>query len=133
MTIISRLAAGMMLFFASCHSMKNSESITYIDQNNNLYRITHKSISFRGTKPIQSSTGSYDGGRDKTANLKPKDFKRLKEISKVLMEDKTSHALKREKMTSVVRIDSGKVSEEVILYDSKHRDKMEELLTRIIH
>tara|TARA_R110002072_G_scaffold9239_2_gene45312 strand:+ start:3799 stop:4209 length:411 start_codon:yes stop_codon:yes gene_type:complete len=112
----------------SCASLNSEMILVYTDQNNNRYTITANEIEYKAIQPEESSSGIYSGGTDKIAPISSGDFKKINSISELLFKEKSSHAIRREMMTSVLKRNYHGKSEQVILYTSENRTAFEILL-----
>ena len=106
--------------------------ITYIDQNNNTYRLSPKMISYTGTSPRNSSSGTYSGGPDKSATIPPTAFQSVVFLSEELIQDSSFHAPRREMTTSVLKVKQKTGHQEVTLYSSEKRTEFEKLLKQLL-
>ncbi len=84
-----------------CRTM-NTLSYTYIDTNNNSYRISADSLSYRPISKEMSSSGTYDGGEPKKISLNPKDFQAIQEQIEAILSNQSLHQEKRMKPSSML-------------------------------
>ncbi len=75
---------------------KAQTTFVYIDGNNNKYEITETSIKYTAVKKKDSSSGEYDGGKDKSITIGEKQWGRLKVMLANLEKDTANHLKNRE-------------------------------------
>lgn len=128
MLFINSIYLCVLTVINACASFSPEMKLVYIDQNNNRYSISSNEIAYKAIKPEESSTGTYSGGTDKTVPISSSDFKKIYSISKLLFEEKNTHAKRREMMTTILKRSLSGKTEQVILYASENRTAFEILL-----
>jgi tRNA G18 (ribose-2'-O)-methylase SpoU len=98
----------------------------YRDKNNNTYRIDGQLLHYTGIKPNQSSSGTYDGGRDQLINISKADINKLKTI--VAKTTNTSSS-KRTMGSSSLHVNG---SSYLLAYNSNTQKEIESILSQII-
>ena len=82
------------------------KSIRYVDFNNNTYSITSRSIHYQPMKKEFSSSGFYDGGKEKELPLVETVFNQIMELTQAIIDNKSSHRDKRQMLTAMIYTDS---------------------------
>lgn len=108
--------------------------ITYLDQNNNQYRLSAEELRYQPVTPQASSSGTYSGGEPAVVQLPPEAWPRLLQLSRALMLDQASHAPRREMLTARLTIEQvgSSAVQQVLLYPSEKRAAWEAYL-RSLH
>jgi len=119
------------VLFLNCKPQQNLDTvIRYTDQNNNTYFITSEKVSYTPITPIESSSGTYSGGKKNTVKISEETFSKIRALSEEIVNDKKHHSVQRRMLTSVLNIHRGvkDTSEKIILLPSSKRTALEELL-----
>lgn len=66
------------------------KKLTYRDKNNNTYQIKGTLLSYSGIKPLESSSGTYSGGKDQTITLNKSDLAKLENVVSTITKSTTS-------------------------------------------
>ena len=82
--------------------MSNKLIITYLDFNNNSYKVSTDRISYEPIRIEDSSSGEYSGGEPAEAALTEDEFLEIYELAKAIMKDKTLHRNKRRMLTAMM-------------------------------
>jgi len=91
------IVGAVCLFSMTILSLKPKGVVyTYIDSNNNNYIITPENINYEPISKVESSSGEYDGGAPKTANISTEQFAKIEGIIHTILADKSSHEKNRE-------------------------------------
>ena len=89
--------------------------INYGDGNGNQYVIEQESIEYNPVKPINSSSGIYDGGEHVKKTLATHEYNEIMSIFKDAMADEASHVKNRVKGSGSVTIQEGNAVRSCIL------------------
>lgn len=108
--------------------VKQVEQLFYTDQNNNRYSIQNLMLKYKAVQPLQSSSGTYNGGLDYEVKLSIQAYTKLKQMAIELLKDSTRHSNKREKMTSFLEYHSKNKSYKALLMPSAKRSDFETFL-----
>jgi hypothetical protein len=108
--------------------IKEFNNMRYTDQNNNVFNITAQKITYRAVQPEYSSTGYYSGGLDFEVPIQKDDYNSIKQLVTEILNDTTSHAVKREKTIAVLEVVTKNNSNKVLLKPSIRRDALDNLL-----
>jgi len=127
-TYIHLLILCLTLSLVMCVPKENDMQISYLDQNNNQYRITQDSFWYTPITPEQSSSGTYSGGDPVMKKINETTFSEIATIANTLLENNIDNGVKREMMTSRLTIKKGDSSTSVTLRKSKYRTALETLL-----
>lgn len=76
--------------------MPNPKSYTYIDGNNNTYKITESSLIYEPISPKESSSGTYSGGEYKETAISSDQFLKIEKIIKTIIKDTKCHEATRQ-------------------------------------
>lgn len=75
---------------------KAQTTFIYVDGNNNKYEISETSVKYTAVKKKDSSSGEYDGGKDKTTVISDKQWGRIKVMLANLEKDTANHLTSRQ-------------------------------------
>ena len=90
------------LFIGVCQAQQTK--IDYYDSPGNAYHITKTTIQYVAMTPMQSSSGTYNGGENKTIKINPKQFATVKSFAYKLKMDKANHTTERLKGNGAIVI-----------------------------
>lgn len=92
MTAKKSFSIPAILFLALAFSSISSQakSYTYIDGNNNDYKITSDSIFYSPITPVESSSGEYSGGNSKRVKITEEQFLKIEMIIQSILKDKSN-------------------------------------------
>lgn len=114
-----------------CTVKENDMQISYLDQNNNEYRVTHDSFWYTPMTPEQSSSGTYSGGEAVMRKIDVKTFSEISKVAMALVETNKDKDIKREMLTSRLTVKKKDSSTRVTLRKSKDRAHLEALLVAL--
>ncbi len=97
---VNLLSGFVLLFITGC--MENEVQYEYSDGSANLYLITPQSLQYFPVQPEESSTGMYSGGTPYSVRLSASDYKNLKNLLDLALEDQANHQSSRTKMSCLI-------------------------------
>jgi hypothetical protein len=107
---------------------------SYSDGNGNIYLIQPNRIKYKPIKPIHSSSGIYSGGEYRKVEITPEDYKKIDDILKKAIQNKSAHTEFRVMMSSTIRYSTSKEKKNIILEpNSEEQKQIEELLKKILN
>ena len=74
---------------------KMNKLIAYKDANNNTWEIDPETIRYRAISNSQSSSGLYNGGKDRDFKINKEQYSSLQNLAKKALADRTAHIDKR--------------------------------------
>lgn len=74
---------------------KMNKLLAYKDANNNTWEINSETISYNAISNSQSSSGLYNGGKDRDFKINKEQYSSLQNLAKAALADSTAHLDKR--------------------------------------
>ncbi len=74
---------------------KMNKLIAYKDTNNNTWEIDSETIRYKAISSSQSSSGLYNGGKDRDFKINKEQYSSLQNLAKKALADRTAHIDKR--------------------------------------
>lgn len=82
--------------------MNHKTSYEYADGSSNLYRITETELKYVAITAVESSSGSYSGGKNKTVSLTSSQYNSLQSLFERAIKNTDVHIQNRIMMSSIV-------------------------------
>jgi hypothetical protein len=113
-------------------SIKSPSTISYIDQNNNRYDLTHKSIHYTPVRVEHSSSGMYSGGNPYSGSIDEVQYNKNMDMAKKLLGITNTHSDDRVMTSSILKITEVDKTTEATLLPSHFREDFEKQLKSLM-
>ncbi len=106
---------------------------TYVDGSANSYEVTPTSVQYIPIKPENSSSGTYDGGEERTVAIDSTTFSSLDSLFTDAIKDTSSHIKNRIKGSGMILyFDDGMEKSIVLKSGSQSKNNLEQVLSLLI-
>jgi hypothetical protein len=106
---------------------------TYVDGSANSYEVTPTSVQYIPIKPENSSSGTYDGGEERTVAIDSATFSGIDSLFTDAIKDTSSHIKNRIKGSGMILyFDSGTEKSIILRSGSKSKNNLEQVLSLLI-
>ena len=101
---MNKIPILLFLIFLTGVCQAQQTKIDYYDSPGNAYHITKTTIQYVAMTPMESSSGTYDGGENKTIKINPQQFATIKSFAYKLKMDKANQTTERLKGNGAIAI-----------------------------